>query len=375
MSVGKPAATPVRPLRLLLAGGGTAGHVEPALALADAVIRRRPDTVVGALGTASGLETTLVPARGFELHLIPKVTMPRSEPRRWLSIPGGVWSAVRATTVVISEQKPDVVVGFGGYVSLPAYLAARRAGVPFVVHEANARPGVANRIGARFTPYVAVSAPSTVSALPHAQLIGIPLRRSITTLDRTSLRTSARQTFGLEPDRPTVLVFGGSQGARTINAAMQGAARRLLDAGIQVLHAAGPQNTVTVDRHESDPPYVVVPYLERMDLAYAAADLVVGRSGAMTCAEVAAVGLPAVFVPYPHSNGEQAVNAQPLVDAGAGIMIFDADFTASVVESVVSDLVLDTDRLRSMGAAALHLGAGEADERLTDLVLKAADRS
>lgn len=369
-----PPAVDRHPLRVLLAGGGTAGHVEPALALADAVLRRRPDTVVTALGTESGLETTLVPARGIEVRLIPKVTMPRADPRRWLGIPVGVWGAVRAAASVIDQDRPDVVVGFGGYVALPAYLAARRAGVPFVVHEANARPGVANKIGARFTPYVAVSVPSTVASLPHAVLVGIPLRRSIASVDRGALRAKARLTFGLEAERPTVLVFGGSQGARTINAAMQGAARRLLDAGIQVLHAVGPANTVVVERRDTDPPYVVVPYVERMDLAYAAADLVLGRSGAMTCAEIAAVGLPAVFVPYPHSNGEQAVNARPLVDVGAAFMVRDEDLSAAVVEELVGELALDPERLETMSAAAGSLGARDADERLTDLVLQAAGR-
>lgn len=369
-----PDAATSDPLRVLLAGGGTAGHVEPSLALADALLRRHPDTVLTALGTESGLETTLVPARGIDLRLIPKVTMPRADPRRWLSVPTGVWSAVRAATSVITEVRPDVVVGFGGYVALPAYLAARRAGVRYVVHEANARPGVANRIGARFTPYVAVSVPSTVASLPHAVLVGIPLRRSIAALDRAALRAKARLTFGLDADRPTVLVFGGSQGARTINSAMQGAARHLLNAGVQVLHAVGPSNTVVIDRGEGDPPYVVVPYLERMDLAYAAADVVLGRSGAMTCAEIAAVGLPAVFVPYPHSNGEQAVNAQPLADVGAGLVISDEDLTAEVVEHVVGELVLDPARLEQMGKAAESLGARDADERLTDMVLRAAGR-
>lgn len=370
-----PEAPEQRPLRVLLAGGGTAGHVEPSLALADAVLRRLPATVVTALGTESGLETTLVPARGIELRLIPKVTMPRADPRRWFGVPRGLWSAVRATAAVIEQDQPDVIVGFGGYVALPAYLAARRAGVPFVVHEANARPGIANRIGARFTPFVAVSVSSTVESLPHAVLVGIPLRRSLVTLDRRALKTKARQTFGLDCDRPTLLVFGGSQGARTINAAMQGAASGLLAAGVQVLHAAGPLNTVVVTRGETDPPYVVVPYLERMDLAYAAADLVLGRSGAMTCAEIAAVGLPAVFVPYPHSNGEQAVNAQPLVDVGAALLVGDANLTAAVVQHDVGELVLDTGRLAAMSKAAQTLRAGDADERLADMVLQAAGRS
>jgi UDP-N-acetylglucosamine--N-acetylmuramyl-(pentapeptide) pyrophosphoryl-undecaprenol N-acetylglucosamine transferase len=189
------------------------------------------------------------------------------------------------------------------------------------------------------------------------------------------MRSEARLSFGLDADRPTVLVFGGSQGARTINAAMQGAARFLMDTGIQVLHAAGPNNTVAIDRCEGDPPYIVVPYLERMDLAYAAADVVLGRSGAMTCAEVAAVGLPAVFVPYPHSNGEQAVNAQPLVDVGAGLLVRDEDLSATVVERIVGGLVLDPERLELMSKAADPLGARDADERLTDMVLKAAGRS
>jgi UDP-N-acetylglucosamine--N-acetylmuramyl-(pentapeptide) pyrophosphoryl-undecaprenol N-acetylglucosamine transferase len=375
VSADSAGASPSAPLRVLLAGGGTAGHVEPALAFADALLRRRPDAVVTALGTESGLETTLVPARGYALRLIPKVTMPRSDPRRWLHVPGGTWAAFRAAGRVIATDRPDVVVGFGGYVSLPAYLAARRAGVPFVVHEANARPGVANKIGARLTRFVAVSTPATVSELPHAQLVGIPLRSSIATLDRGSLRGKARLTFGLDADRPTLLVFGGSQGARTINDAVAGAARALLASGVQVLHAAGPRNVVEVERRDGDPPYVVLPYLERMDLAYAAADLVLGRSGAMTCAEVAAVGLPAVFVPYPHSNGEQSVNADPLVQAGAALIVCDDELSSDVVERLVGDLVRDPERLRAMSEAAAGLGARDADARLVDLVLTAVATS
>jgi UDP-N-acetylglucosamine--N-acetylmuramyl-(pentapeptide) pyrophosphoryl-undecaprenol N-acetylglucosamine transferase len=172
-----------------------------------------------------------------------------------------------------------------------------------------------------------------------------------------------------------LLVFGGSQGARTINDAMAGAASSLLAAGVQVLHAAGPRNELQVSRQPNDPPYVVVPYLERMDLAYAAADLVLGRSGAMTCAEVAAVGLPAVFVPYPHSNGEQAINAEPLVQAGAGVLVPDDELSARVVEDLVGGLVRDPQRLASMSEAARSLGARDADQRLVDLVLEAVGRS
>jgi UDP-N-acetylglucosamine--N-acetylmuramyl-(pentapeptide) pyrophosphoryl-undecaprenol N-acetylglucosamine transferase len=208
--------------------------------------------------------------------------------------------------------------------------------------------------------------------LPHAVFVGIPLRRSIATVDRDALREKARLTLGLEVNRPTLLVFGGSQGARTINEAIAGAARPLLDSGVQVLHAAGPGNPVDVEQHHGDPPYVVVPYVERMDLAYAAADLVLSRSGAMTCAEVAAVGLPAVFVPYPHSNGEQAVNAEPMVGVGAGLIVRDDELTSVVVEHLVGGLVLDAERLAIMSAAARSLGARDADERLADMATEAA---
>jgi UDP-N-acetylglucosamine--N-acetylmuramyl-(pentapeptide) pyrophosphoryl-undecaprenol N-acetylglucosamine transferase len=203
-------------------------------------------------------------------------------------------------------------------------------------------------------------------------MVGIPLRRSIAAVDREAVREKARLTLGLEANRPTLLVFGGSQGARTINEAVSGAARRLLDLGVQVLHAAGPGNPVHVEQRPGDPPYVVVPYVERMDLAYAAADLVLSRSGAMTCAELAAVGLPAVFVPYPHSNGEQAVNAEPMVAVGAGLIVRDEELTSVVVEHLIGGLVLDTDRLAVMSAAARSLGARDADERLADMVTEAA---
>ncbi|MFL6070952.1 MAG: undecaprenyldiphospho-muramoylpentapeptide beta-N-acetylglucosaminyltransferase [Actinomycetes bacterium] len=364
-----------RPLRVLLAGGGTAGHVEPALSLADALVRRRPGTLITALGTETGLETQLVPARGYALRLIPKVSMPRGNWRKWFGVPPGMWSAVRAARQVVTAESIDVVVGFGGYVALPAYIAARRGRVPYVVHEANARPGVANRIGARFTPFVAVSVPATIDDLPHAQLVGIPLRRSIATLDREALRKQALDAFGLDAGRPTLLVFGGSQGAKTINDAMQGSARRLLESGVQIIHAVGPQNEASIETKSDDPPYVVLKYVERMDLAYAAADLVLARSGAMTCAELAAVGLPAVFVPYPHSNGEQAVNAEPMVRSGAAVIVRDDELNAVVVEHLVGSLILDADRLSTMSAAALSLGARDADERLATLVLQAAAAS
>ena len=304
-------------MRVVLAGGGTAGHVEPALATADALRRHDPTVDITALGTDRGLERRLVPERGYELVLIPAAPLPRRPSADLLRLPALVRRAVDDTARILRERRADVVVGFGGYVALPAYLAARRLRVPIVVHEANARPGLANRVGARLTHHVAVASPQI--RLPHAEHIGIPLRRPVATLDRAAERPRARAMFALRPDLPTVLAFGGSQGARRINQAMAEAAGALSAAGVQVLHAVGAGND-EVPAIWGAVPYVVEPYLDRMELAYAAADLAVCRAGAVTCAEVAAVGLPAVFVPLPHGNGEQRLNAEPLVAAGAAML-------------------------------------------------------
>ncbi len=355
------------PLSVVLAGGGTAGHVEPALAVADALRRRDPATVITALGTERGLENRLVPERGYTLQLIPAVPIPRRPSVSLLSLPGRLRGAVRAVEDVLHQVEADVLVGFGGYVAGPAYLGARAAKVPYVVHEANARPGLANRLGARFTPYVASGWPE--SSLPHAQYVGIPLRAAISGLDRPAARAGALEHFGLSADRPTLLVTGGSQGAKRLNDAVTGAASRLVAAGVQVLHVTGPRGAAAVPDLTG---YVAIAYCDRMDLAYAAADLALVRAGAMTCTELAAVGLPAAFVPLPIGNGEQRLNAEPLVGAGGGLLVDDSDCTPEWVVRTLVPLALDADRLAAMSRAAAGLGRRDADERLADLVITAA---
>ncbi len=357
-------------MHVVIAGGGTAGHIEPALAVADALRRRDPDIGITALGTERGLDTKLVPARGYDLALIPPVPFPRRPSVDALRVPGRLRDAVQAARAVLRDRKADVVVGFGGFVAGPAYLAARQERLPIVVHEANPRPGWANRLGARFTRRVAVSFPDT--PLPHARYVGLPIRRSIALLDRAATRDEARSSFGLDPDRPTLLVTGGSQGARRLNEAAAGAAPELVAAGVQVLHATGAANTVTVDLPAGSPPYVVVPYLERMDLAYAAADLALCRAGANTVAEMAAVGLAAAYVPLPIGNGEQELIARPVVEAGGGLLVDDPACTPAWVRSTLTPLLVDSDRLATMGAAAARFGRRDADELLADLVLAAA---
>ncbi len=361
-------------MHVVLAGGGTAGHVEPALALGDALCRRDPATGVTALGTTTGLEARLVPERGYQLATIARVPLPRRPTVDLLRVPVRLLCAVQETRAHLDRVHADVVVGFGGYVALPAYLAARRRGTPFVVHEANARAGIANRIGARMTPYVAAAVDG--SGLRGARVLGIPLRRQVAALDRAASRGQARAAFGLG-DGPVLLVTGGSQGAQRINRAITGAAADLAGAGVQVLHVAGPKlaDAVTAALGERRPAsHHVLAYVDRMDLAYAAADLVLCRAGAMTCAELAAVGLPAVYVPLPIGNGEQAQNARPVVDAGGGLLLADDELDAGIVRSLVLPLLLDPLRLTEMGSATAGLGHRDADEALVDLVLEAVAR-
>ena len=256
----------------------------------------------------------MIPARGYPLELIPPVPLQRKVNRALFATPARLRDSVRAAGAVLDRVRAEVVVGFGGYVAMPAYVAARRRHIPIVVHEANARAGVANRVAARLTTHVFTASPSV--KLAHATPVGIPLRPAIADLDRAALRAEARARFGLDPDAPVLMVTGGSQGAQAINAAIAGAAPALRSAGVQVLHIVGPANVVDVAA--GSPPYVVVPFVEEMQYAYAAADFVVCRSGAMTCAELGAVGLPAVFVPLPLRGGEQRLNAEPLAAAGGG---------------------------------------------------------
>lgn len=356
-------------MHVVIAGGGTAGHIEPALNLADVLRAADPEVGITALGTERGLETMLVPKRGYDLELIPPVPLPRRPSPQLVSLPVRIAKAVSAAARVLDAKRADVLVGFGGYVALPAYLAARRRKVPIVVHEANPLPGLANRVGAGFTPYVAITVPGT--KLPHAQVTGVPLRDTILRLDRAASRADARELFGLAPDLPTLLVFGGSQGARSVNAAVRSAAPDLAAAGVQVLHVTGPKNTLDIDLPAGSPPYVTVNFVDRMDLAYAAADLALCRAGMMTCAELSAVGLPAVYVPLPVGNGEQRRNAAPIVEAGGGLLVDDGDLDAAWIRETVLPLLADGERLSAMAGSAVVAGRRDAGEVLRQLVLRA----
>src|SRR5262249_53334745 len=282
----------------------------------------------------------------------------------------------RETRAVLDGVGADVVVGFGGYVALPAYLAARRIPgvrrrIPVLIHEANARAGIANRVGARTAARILSAVPD--SGLRRAEVGGVPGRAVRTTLDRAGLRAEGRAHFGFADDARVLLVFGGSQGAVSLNRAVSAAAAELAAAGVAVLHAHGPKNTLELRMPEpGDPPYVAVPYLDRMDLAYAAADAVICRSGAMTVAEVSGVGLPAIYVPLPIGNGEQRLNALPVVNAGGGMVVADGDLTPGLVAREVGGLLTDAPRLAAMTSAAARVGHRDAARQVAEAALDIA---
>jgi UDP-N-acetylglucosamine--N-acetylmuramyl-(pentapeptide) pyrophosphoryl-undecaprenol N-acetylglucosamine transferase len=357
---------PSAPSSVLLAGGGTAGHVSPLLALADCLRRRDPSTTVAALGTEQGLESRLVPERGYQLLTVPKVPLPRRPSADLARLPANLRAAVVAAEQAIQRIDAEVVVGFGGYVSTPAYLAARRRRIPIVVHEQNARAGVANRLGARLTRFVATTFPST--RLPHARPIGMPLRREITSLDRHASRAEALAHFGLQDTSPTLLVTGGSLGAQRLNGAFEARVAELSRAGVQVLHLTGAGKEFEPAGADAGAPYVVAAYTDRMDLAYAAADVVVARAGANTVCELTAVGLPAVYVPLPIGNGEQRCNAVDVVAAGGGVLVDDSALTPGWIDSTLLPLLGDRERVDAMARASAAAGERGADELLADLV-------
>lgn len=366
-------------MRVVLAGGGTAGHIEPALALADALRQADGNVQVTCLGTQRGLETRLVPLRGYELALIPAVPLPRAVTPGLLAVPGRLAGAVHAAGSVLERVRADVLVGFGGYVATPAYLAAKRHKVPIIVHEANPFPGIANRLGARLTTHVYTGHPDT--KMRNSQYLGLPIRRQIAELDRFALGDRARAHFGLRTDLPVLLVTGGSQGARSLNQALAGALNAIRNAGVQVLHVTGPRNADQTQPPggPSRPgrpggpggpvPYVQVPYVDRMDLAYAAADFALCRAGAMTCAELTAVGLPAAYVPLPIGNGEQRLNALPIVQRGGGLLVDDEELTPEWIKGALLPVLTNIDQVAAMSEAAAALGRKDADRWLAKAVM------
>lgn len=359
-------------MRVVLAGGGTAGHVNPAVAIASAL----DDGAVTFFGTARGAEARIVPARGGALETIEIRGFDRSRP--W-SFFGTGWVAARAifrARSLLKAHRADVVVGMGGYVSLPVCLAARSVGVPVVLHEQNIVLGLANRATKSVANKVAVSFEET---LPQAGSKGVftgnPVLPELVGLDRAALRSAAIDRFDLQPHRKTLLVFGGSQGARRINDAAAGLSRRWSDRDdLQVLHVTGRTAYEEILVKAGEAPagrllYRVVPYVEAMGEAYSVADIALCRGGATTVAELCVTGVPSVIVPYPyHRDKQQERHGHVLERAGAAIVLDDAETNTDSVAELIGKALTDDERLGSMRSAALALGRPEAAAHVARLV-------
>ncbi len=322
-------------MKLVLAGAGTAGHIEPALAVADAWRKEFPKSEFEFVGTAAGLENTLVKNAGYKLSVIPKVTLPRSIKPAALLAPIRFGQALSKSFQIVKGA--NCVIGFGGYVSAPIYLAAALRRIPFVIHEANAIPGWANKFGAVLGGAMAVGKPVKNGKFKSAEVVGLPLKPAISeALDEAmknwpAARSAAKSKLDITSGKPLLLVMGGSQGSAAINSVVASSLPKLLNT-FEVIHSVGGKNQLP----QATNGYRPVSYIEDMATAYLAADLIIGRSGAITCAEVNALGKYAIFIPLAIGNGEQARNADFLVAQGRAALVTQNEFSSSWLDQNIA---------------------------------------
>jgi UDP-N-acetylglucosamine--N-acetylmuramyl-(pentapeptide) pyrophosphoryl-undecaprenol N-acetylglucosamine transferase len=358
-------------VRLVITGGGTGGHLFPALAALDALRRRRPDAEVLFVGAVRGVEATILPRKGHAFrglavsHIMGAGL--RGRLGTGLALPGVVWQA----RGILQDFRPDVILGVGGYASVPTVVAGALLRMPIVMHEQNAYPGLANRWLGRWATAVAVSFQSAVSHFPRARVgvTGNPVRADIGPGDAGAARTR----LGLDPGRFTVLVFGGSQGAHRLNTAVRDALPALAAGGrsIQFVHGTGARDHAEVQRafREHGVPARVESFVEDMATAYQAADFVLCRAGAGTIFELAAVGKPALLVPYPHAaNDHQRLNAEALVQAGGAWLLLDEHCDGPRIAASLQAAQDKPDQLVAMAAKARALARPDAADRIVDLL-------
>jgi len=366
-------------MRLVITGGGTGGHLYPGIAVAEVVQARVPGAEIRFIG-GTRLEARILPQAGWAFETVPARPLPRRPgPGQAAAMLVNLAGAAQAAGS-LRRWRPNAVLATGGYVAGPVGLAAVMLRIPLVIQEQNALPGLANFWLGRWARAISVPAPMPGFPTERVVVTGVPVRPSILLGERGA----ARAAFGLDPDRLTILVLGGSQGAASLNRAISDAATLLMYERMQILHQTGTEHLEWVrreigHREHVGPPVirqVAVAFIERMGDAYAAADLVVCRAGASTLAEVTAWGLPAILVPYPHAaGGHQEANAQRIVEAQAAELISDADLTGLRLADLVSALARDPARLRSMAEASRRIGRPDAAERVVDLLLAAAGRA
>ena len=360
-------------MKVVIAAGGTAGHVNPAIALAQALEQHD----VSFIGTKSGFERELVAGAGLPFEAVEARGFDRSRPAAILSVGWTAGRAVGAARSILRRLAPQVVVGMGGYVSLPVTFAARSLRVPVVLHEQNIVLGLANRVARRWARAIGVSFEETVAeAGPRAVHVGDPVSRELVDADIAAERAKARERWGLDPDRATLIVFGGSLGALRLNEAAAGLAEEWRDrSDRQVVHILGRRRSGGTLSAVDDGKLVFrqVDFVDRMIEAYAIADLALCRGGATTIAELAVMKLPSIIVPYPHHRDRQQERQGRVMErARAAVVLADAEATAARVAAEADALLRDPPTLDRMSAAAGTLAMPEAAGHLAKLVLESA---
>ena len=327
-------------MRIALAAAGTAGHIEPALALARSLKEVDPSISCEFIGTSAGLDSALMKESGFALHPVKKAPFPRKPSPSLFLWPFRFTQSLLQISRALKDC--NLVVGFGGYVCAPTYLVAKMKKIPIVIHEANTKPGMANDLGRRLGATLTIAFDSTKrinSEWSSAELVGMPLRESIRShaglslVEQSKVREEKARDWGFDPLRPIVLVFGGSQGSRAINSVISEILPQTERVGIQIVHALGSAHSLPA-RSEN---YLPLHYISDMAESLIAADLSISRGGAVTCAELGTLGTFGIIVPLAIGNGEQSFNARELADRAAAIIVPESDFTArSLSENFIS---------------------------------------
>jgi UDP-N-acetylglucosamine--N-acetylmuramyl-(pentapeptide) pyrophosphoryl-undecaprenol N-acetylglucosamine transferase len=337
-------------MRLLIAGGGTGGHLYPALAVARAFRAEDPDAAVLLVGRRGGPEERLVPAAGFDLATVNIRGLNRDAVWKNIALPALIPSSVRAGLRIVDRFRPDVVLGMGGYVMAPAVAAARIRGIPYVLHEKDVRPGLATRIFAGGAAAICTTLPGTEKRIRgrRVELTGVPLRKGF--MPRT-------------PDVPPrrLLITGGSQGARKLNQAVWAALDDLCKRFEEVVHVGGQQGAAGLAQH-TRAGYRGMAFTDDMPDLMTSADLIVSRAGVGTIAEATAVGLPMILVPGTFGGGHQEENAASMVDVGAAVRLADGDLSGASLVAAIDGL--DDDRLRAMAKASASAGLRDAAQRV-----------
>lgn len=354
--------------RVVISGGGTGGHIFPALSIADA-LRRRLDADILFVGAENRMEMTRVPEAGYEIIGLPVAGFDRKRLWRNISVLFKLFRSLRKSRKIISDFKPDIAIGVGGYASGPTLKAAQRAGIPTLLQEQNSYAGVTNKLLGEKAGKICVAYDGMERFFPADRIVktGNPIRKAL--LSYSKGVKEAREAFGLDPERPVLLVVGGSLGALTLNESMEKGIKRIADKGIQVIWQTGKNFGDRGPAAAREIKGVVVtPFISDMAAAYRAADLVVGRAGAGSISELQALGKPVILVPSPNvAEDHQTHNARALSERGAAVLVTDADARDILVDTAIG-LIGDKKKLADMQARILEMGIADSDERIADEV-------